>query len=171
MLGFFQLARLEERQDLSPLEVVDIAELARLTLLDFYLDFSRIGIVPQTNIPERSINVNANVDALRRVFHNLLSNALKYGADGKKIGLCVRVENNMVWVDVWDDGKGIPAENLPHIFERLYVSETSMNAALRGTGLGLTIAKNLIEKQGGHIFAESKPCVKTVFSFCLPLFE
>jgi len=165
---FFELARLEEEQEELPLQKVDIAELARTVLLDFYIEFTKLNITPITYITEQSVFVNGNTDALHRVLQNLISNSLRYGTDGKEIGVTVRETKEMIWVDVWDNGKGITPENLPHIFERLYTPETSRNATLRGTGLGLTIAKTLIEKQGGQIKVESVPNKKTIFSIGLP---
>jgi signal transduction histidine kinase len=164
---FFELSRLEEEHDEIVLQKIDLAELARVVLLDFYPDFTKLSITPSVSIPDRPVYVNANTDYLRRVLNNLISNALRYGQSGKEIGITVRVKSEQAFVDVWDKGKGISPKDLPHIFERLYTAEASRNPTLRGSGLGLTIAKNLIEKQGGRISAESIPGEKTVFSFCL----
>lgn len=164
---FFELARLEEEPDKTVLQRIDLAELARVVLLDFYPDFTKLSITPSVSIPDQPVYVNANKDYLRRVLNNLLSNALRYGQEGKEIGITVRRKAEQAFVDIWDKGKGIPQKDLPHIFERLYTAEASRNASMRGTGLGLTIAKGLIEKQGGQITAESIPGEKTVFSFCL----
>jgi signal transduction histidine kinase len=170
MLGrFLDLARLEEDNTVLSLTRIDLAELIRTTLLDFYPDFMERSITPAVLMPDKSMYVNGNADALRRMLDNLIANALRYGADGKEIGVGVREEAQFAVVDIWDTGKGISAEDLPHIFERLYTSELSRNTSLRGTGLGLTIAKTLIEKQGGTITAASIPGEKTVFSFSLPM--
>ncbi len=164
---FFEMARLEEERDEIVLQKIDLTELARVVMLDFYPDFTKLSITPSVSIPDQPVYVNANKDYLRRVLNNLISNALRYGQDGKEIGITVRVEAEQAYVDVWDKGKGISQKDLPHIFERLYTAETSRNPTLRGSGLGLTIARNLIEKQGGQILAESVPGEKTIFSFCL----
>lgn len=164
---FFELARLEEEHDEIVLQEVDLAELARVVLLDFYPEFTKLSITPSVSIPDQPVYVNANTDYIRRVLNNLISNALRYGQDGKEIGIRVLVKKDQAIVEVWDKGKGIPQKDLPHIFERLYTTEASRNPSLRGSGLGLTIAKNLMEKQGGRISAESIPGEKTVFSFCL----
>lgn len=166
---FFELARLEEENDKAVLQKIDITELVRTVLLDFYPDFTRHSITPDISIPDSPIYVSANKDYLRRVLNNLISNALRYGIDSKKIGITVYKDDKQAVVEVWDNGKGISQRDLPHIFERLYTAEASRNSDLRGTGLGLTIAKNLIEKQGGQISAESIPGEKTVFAFQLPI--
>ncbi len=166
---FFELARLEEENDEIVLQKIDLTEVARVVLLDFYPDFTKLSITPSISIPDLPVYVNANKDYIQRVLNNLISNALRYGQDGKEIGITVRMIAELAFVDVWDKGKGISQKDLPHIFERLYTADTSRNPTLRGSGLGLTIAKNLIEKQGGKILVESIPGEKTVFSFCLPM--
>lgn len=167
--GFFELARLEEETDEIVLQNIDLAELTRVVMLDFYPEFIKLSISPTVSIPEKPVYVKANTDYLRRVLNNLITNALRYGQDGKEIGITVRIKEGQAFVDIWDKGKGIPQKDLPHVFERLYTVEPSRNPTLRGSGLGLTIAKNLIEKQGGQISAESIPGEKTVFSFYLPM--
>lgn len=164
---FFEMARLDEIEDID-ISQIDLAELTRTTILGFYPEFAAADIIPITAIPEHPVYIYGNEDYLRRVLNNLISNALRYGADGQEIGLTVHTDEQTAFVEVWDNGKGISPEDLPHIFERLYTIETSRNTALRGTGLGLTIAKSLIEKQGGKIIAESIPYEKTLFTIALP---
>lgn len=165
---FFELARLEADDSEPELQRVNLAEIVPEVLLGFYPDFVKAAITPVVEIPDAPLYVRADAAYLRRILNNLLSNALRYGGDGKEIGIGLREEPGLVWVDVWDRGKGISAHNLPHVFERLYTGEASRNTALRGTGLGLTITKNLVEKQGGRITVTSRPNEKTIFSFCLP---
>lgn len=164
---FFELARLEADDSEPELRRVDLAEIVPEVLLDFYHDFVKAAITPIAEIPQAPLYVRGDAAYLRRILNNLVSNALRYGLDGKEIGIGLREEPGLVWVDVWDRGKGIPAQDLPHVFERLYTGEASRNTSLRGTGLGLTIAKNLVEKQGGRITVASTPNQETVFSFCL----
>jgi signal transduction histidine kinase len=136
-------------------------------LVGFYPDFTKAEITPVVDISDAPYYVRGDAASLRRVLDNLLSNALRYGQDGGEIGIAFHEESRFVWVEVWDRGKGISAEDLPHVFERLYTGEASRNASLRGTGLGLTIAKKLVEKQGGQITVSSTPGERTVFCFCL----
>jgi two-component system phosphate regulon sensor histidine kinase PhoR len=164
---FFELAKLETENIEPELQKVDLSKIVQVALLGFYPDFMKIEITPVVDIPNTHYYVKADAAYLRRVLDNLLSNALRYGQDGKEIGIAIREETGFVWVEVWDRGKGISAEDLPHVFERLYTGEASRNTSLRGAGLGLTIAKNLVEKQGGQITVSSEPGERTVFSFCL----
>ncbi|WP_123043470.1 sensor histidine kinase [Cohnella candidum] len=164
---FFELAKLEADDAPSDLHPINLKDVVEEVLLGFYPDFQKAAITPTVNIPESPLFVMADRVHVRRVLENLLSNALRYGQEGREIGIGVREESDLVWVEIWDRGQGIPAHDLPRVFERFYTGEASRNASLRGTGLGLTIAKNLVEKQGGQIAVTSKPGEKTVFSFCL----
>ncbi|MCM3627776.1 HAMP domain-containing histidine kinase [Paenibacillus glycanilyticus] len=164
---FFELARLETDDAAPDLHPVNLSELIPEVLVDFYPALMKTNVTPVIDLPEDPLLVRGDSAFLRRVLNNLLSNSLRYGADGGEIGITAREHTGKVWVEVWDRGKGIARQDLPHIFERLYTGEASRNASLRGTGLGLTIAKNLVERMGGHITAASTPNEKTVFSFNL----
>ncbi|SFF17961.1 His Kinase A (phospho-acceptor) domain-containing protein [Paenibacillus catalpae] len=164
---FFELARLETDDSTPDLERINLTELVHEVLIDFYPELTKAGLTPVIEMPDSPLYVRGNKAFLRRIMNNLLSNSLRYGTDGGEIGIRIREQSGSVLVDVWDKGQGIAAHDLPYIFERLYTGEASRNASLRGTGLGLTIVKNLVEKQGGQITAHSAPNEKTIFSFNL----
>lgn len=164
---FFDLARLESEDSALELIQVDLAEIVRESLASFYHDFVQASVTPAIRLPEERITVWGNRAAIERVLNNLISNALKYGLDGGTLDVSTREEEGRAWVDVLDRGRGIPANELPRVFDRLYTAEASRNAAMRGAGLGPAIAKQLVEKQGGEITAQSVPGEWTVFSFCL----
>lgn len=165
---FFELSKLEADTEPLPLTRVNMIDKIQEALLSFYHSFQRLQITPQLHCPERPVYVLGNGQSIERIVNNLLSNSLRYGANGGVIGISVREENDFVWVDVWDHGHGISEEDIPHIFERLYTGRASRNGAQQGNGLGLTIAKKLVEKQNGTIFATSVPNKRTTFSFSLP---
>jgi signal transduction histidine kinase len=73
-----------------------------------------------------------------------------------------------ITISVSDEGPGIPSEDLPHVFERFYRANSDLTRRVQGTGLGLYLAKAVIEAHGGRIWAESMPDVGTTFSFSLP---
>src|SRR5215467_10148389 len=106
-----------------------------------------------------------NIDPLRirEVLSNLLSNALRYSA-GRPITISGAIDNDHLSISVADYGPGIEAEELPKIFDRFYRGSTS-----RGSGLGLTIARNFVEAHGGKMWAESQPGQGTVMTFTVPL--
>lgn len=101
--------------------------------------------------------------AIRRLFMNLLSNAIRHGGTGGVIEVGGTGEDSMVRFWVRDDGPGIPAKDLPHIFEKYYTE-----AGEAGSGLGLVIARDVVEGHGGRIWVESKEGKGTTFYFTLP---
>jgi signal transduction histidine kinase len=99
--------------------------------------------------------------------NNLISNAIKYGHDGKYIGLNLSFDDKFVYVEIWDKGKGIDITNIEKVFERMYTLEDSRNKLYQGSGLGLTITKRLVDKLGGEISLMSKHYERTSFTFKL----
>jgi signal transduction histidine kinase len=164
---FFDLAKLESGDKDIPLSRINMSELCKKTILDFYDTINADGREIAIDIPSYSLYALGNEDALNRVMNNLISNAIKYGKDGKKIGVNLKCDDSYVFVEVWDNGKGISEANMERVFERMYTLEDSRNKSYQGSGLGLTITKRLVEKLGGEIFLESKPYDKTIFSFKL----
>ena len=156
---------------LQKFEKLDVGEKVVEVLASFYHEFEKAGITPSIEVPASPVYVYADASSTERILTNLLSNSLRYGADGGRIGVKVHEVAGKVWVEIWDNGKGISNEDMAHIFERLYTGETSRNICLQGSGLGLAITKMLVEKQNGEIFAESKPYERTAFSFYLQKVE
>ncbi|GAA3413098.1 HAMP domain-containing sensor histidine kinase [Paenibacillus hodogayensis] len=165
---FFELSKLEADDDAPESERIQIVERIQEAVLSFYHQFQLKQLTPQLEFPQQDVYVWGNRQSIERIMNNLLTNSLRYGADGGTIGIRVREAEDRVWVDVWDCGQGISETDLPHIFERLYTGKASRNAAQQGNGLGLTIVKKLVEKQSGEIHASSIPDELTVFSFYLP---
>jgi signal transduction histidine kinase len=111
--------------------------------------------------------VLADARRLGQVFHNLVSNALRYTPLGGTITLGGRVEGVEVWLWLADSGPGLPAEVLPHLFERFYRADPSRSRETGGSGLGLAIARQLVLLHGGRIWAESEQ--GAVFYVALPI--
>ncbi len=118
----------------------------------------------EVDLPETPVYVQGNEEFVERILSNLLSNVTRYGADGKYLGLFLRMDDRQVFIDVTDKGKGIDAAFADHVFERLFTMEDSRNREIQGNGLGLTIAKELARKLGGDITLESSPHIKTTFT-------
>ncbi len=123
------------------------------------------------NLPDNLPTVNADSHRIRQVLHNLLENALAHTSQGGSITVTAWPEDNQVKISVVDTGEGIPAEDLPNIFERFYRVDKSRTRATGGSGLGLTIAKRLVEAHGGKIEVESEPGKGSSFTFSLPVSE
>lgn len=167
MNKFFNLARLESGDIDMPLTRVNINEICRKNILAYYDVLSAKGFTVEVDIPEEPLYALGNEVELERILNNLLSNSIRYGSDGLVIGLNVRSTFDMIYVDVWDKGKGMNEIDQNRIFERMYTLEDSRNKLYQGSGLGLTITKRLIEQLGGEITLHSVPFERTTFTFSL----
>lgn len=115
------------------------------------------------------VQVSADREAVHQIFANLVDNALKYAAGGKKIVLGARPKGQSVEFYVQDFGPGIPSEHLPRLFERFYRVDKARSRESGGTGLGLAIAKHIILAHGGTIRAESELNHGSAFLFTIPV--
>lgn len=161
---FFTLAKLESGDKKTALEKINISELCRENVLGFYELLIQKEFEVEVSIPEQAVFVQGDKEAIDRILCNLLSNAIRYGSDGKYVGFFLREKRDLVCIDVVDRGKGIERQFAASVFERLYTMEDSRNRSIQGNGLGLTIAKNLANQMGGDILLESEPGVQTVFT-------
>lgn len=113
--------------------------------------------------------LDVDPDRVHQVFQNLIDNAVIHVEEGGHIRITTELEDGYVRVSVSDDGEGIPEKDLPHIFNRFYRVDSSRSRSSGGTGLGLTIAKELVEAHGGEIEVSSERGQGATFSFTLPL--
>lgn len=164
---FFTLAKLEAGDTDINLCKININEVCRENVLEFYDLLLQKEFQVELSIPETAVFVQGDKDALQRILYNLLSNVIRYGSDGKYLGVFLREDKSSVYVEVADKGKGIEKEFVSNVFDRLYTMEDSRNREIQGNGLGLTIAKNLAVQMGGDIFLKSVPNVKTTFTLKL----
>jgi two-component system phosphate regulon sensor histidine kinase PhoR len=112
--------------------------------------------------------VVGNSDYLERAVANLIDNAIKYTPEGGTIGVVARFEAGEVIVEVTDNGIGIPAEDMPRIFERFYRVDRSRSREMGGTGLGLSIVKHVAHVHGGSVEVDSAPGKGSTFRLKLP---
>lgn len=161
---FFTLAKLEAGDTDMELSKISINEVCRESILDFYEMLVQKDFKVDIKIPETAIYTIGNQEAIRRVLSNLITNAIRYGADGKYLGIFLRADEKVVCVDVTDKGKGIDPAFANTVFERLFTLEDSRNRDIQGNGLGLTIAKRLAQQMDGNVTLESIPFVKTTFT-------
>ena len=125
-----------------------------------------------TQVPNNLPLASGDMDMIEQVLVNLFSNAVKYSPAHSKIGIEVKGEGEMLAVSVIDNGYGIPKEALSHIFDKFYrVSENTEMDDVEGSGLGLTLAREIIEQHGGTIRVNSRLGVGSVFTFLVPKAE
>ena len=134
---------------------VDIIKLLSQLLEESYPNFANknLSYELQSNVPAQVINADGNL--LARLFDNLINNAIKYGADGKRVLVKVSAQEEIVQVSVTNYGYVIPAAELPLIFDKFYRVEQSRSTTTGGTGLGLAIVKNIVDMHGGRITVKS----------------
>lgn len=121
---------------------------------------------------KKDIYVNLDRDKFKRIIYNVIDNALKYNdAEHGVLHVCIESKDEEMLVHIADNGNGIPKEELPMIFERFYRTDSSRHSSTGGSGLGLTIAKQIIEGHNGRIWAESEIGKGTKISFTLPIVQ
>ncbi len=120
-------------------------------------------------LKESGFKTMANSVMLMRAFSNLVENAVKYNVEGGSLGLSARADKNHYIFTVQDTGIGIPKEKQPHIFKPFYRGDDSRSRKAGGAGLGLAIAKDIIERHGGAISVASGASDGTVFTVTLPV--
>ena len=167
---FFTLAKLEAGDTDIEISKIDVCEVCRENVLDFYELLTQKEFRVEVDIPEEAVFVRGNKDALQRILFNLISNVVRYGTDGKYMGIFLRSDKKYIYIDVVDKGKGIDKAFAQNVFERLFTMEDSRNREIQGNGLGLTIAQNLAHQIGGEIILDSEPNVKTTFTVKLGRF-
>lgn len=165
--SFFSLAKIEAGDADVELTGLDVCEVCRESVLDFYEMLTEADFQVDIGLPEKAVFVRGNREALQRILSNLVSNVIRYGAEGKYLGVFLRTDERSVYIDVTDKGKGIDSAFAQSVFERLFTMEDSRSRSVQGNGLGLTIAKRLAEQMGGDLTLESVPHVRTVFTVTL----
>jgi heavy metal sensor kinase len=122
--------------------------------------------------PDSPITIHADQQRIKQLLLNLLDNAIKYTPEGGAIRLSLKADNQWAILTVADNGRGIPAEDLPHVFERFFRrSAKTADRTASGSGLGLSIVKWIVDAHGGQIEVQSKLGEGTTFTVKLPLNE
>lgn len=134
---------------------VDMVKLINQLVDEFYPSFSEYNLEYEFCSKYSSAIIKADGNLLARAFANLISNAIKYGRDGKNIIIELVKEEHGIVITVTNFGDVIPKEDLKRIFQRFYRVETSRSSETGGSGLGLAIAQSVIEMHGGRISAKS----------------
>lgn len=137
---------------------------------EFYPSFTEKGLNCIVDLEKAELPVYCDGDLLARAIGNLMSNAIKYGADGKQVEIYTRKQGGKAAVKVVNYGRIIPKEDLEKIFDKFYRVESSRSLKTGGTGLGLAIAKNIVELHDGTISAQSG-FSGTVFQIEIPLYK
>lgn len=162
----FDWFRLNSDEFTLSIESVEIAELSRNILKDWIPIFHEKKLDFEIDIPEKQLMVNLDSDGYSRVVNNLVQNVIAH-SQASQIKITMSEDSKMVLLRVEDNGVGIAKENLQHVFERLYKCDKGRSE--KGSGLGLSIVSQMVERMGGQISVESDIGKYTVFTVRLPL--
>ena len=146
------------RQPDLPLSIVKIDLGAMLEQIgaSYELEGNKKGMEVEVSVPDEPVFMEADGEKLARVFNNLISNAFKYGRDGKHVYLSVKqLSSKEVVVKIENDGEPIPEAAVPQLFDRFYRAESSRSRETGGSGLGLAIVQSIVERHNGYIYVES----------------
>jgi len=146
----------------------DICELARQILISFEQKIEDRKLNVSFDCQEDRMDVRADRDAIYRVLYNICDNAIKFAADGGAYEIRIAEQNKKIAVSVYNEGVGIPEDDLNRVFDRFYKTDKSRGLDKTGVGLGMYISRAIIESHGERIWAESEHGAWCRFTFTLP---
>jgi signal transduction histidine kinase len=147
----------------------DLVEIIRSTLESYEFQISDYGFEIENKVPDEPLILKIDRDAISQVLLNLLNNAVKYSDEKKHILVKVCKNATSALISVTDNGIGIPKEELKKIFDKFFRVSKSRSRETRGSGLGLTLAKHIVEAHGGTIEVESEVGKGSSFTVRIPL--
>ncbi|MCD6600154.1 MAG: HAMP domain-containing protein [Dehalococcoidia bacterium] len=161
-----ELYRIESGEVSLEMASIDVGEVVAQTVGRLKAQADRAGLSLVVDIPSGLPEAQADKERVEQVLVNLLHNAIKFTPSGGRVNISAKAEGNSVQVSVADTGVGIPADDLPHIFERFYKADKARAGG--GTGLGLAIVKHVVEAHGSKVWAKSIEGKGATFTFTLP---
>jgi two-component system sensor histidine kinase BaeS len=165
-----ELSRVESGAFELDRQSVKVSDLVNSAVARLGKQFEEKDVALETEVPSGLPTVFVDKDRIDQVLLNLVGNALQYTPSGGKVTISAHAQDDEIHIAVADTGIGIPPEHLPHLFTRFYRVDKSRSRAGGGTGIGLTIAKHLVEAHGGRIWAVSSGSGQgSTFIFTLPL--
>lgn len=167
--NILDFSKMEEGQKLFHFEKSDIVPVVRNIVESFRNHTSEQGFDISFSVPKNVPDVVFDQEAMEQVMHNLLDNAIKYSGDSRKIDVKIEAKVNRVIVSVKDFGTGIRREDRDKIFSRFYRAGDELTQTVKGSGIGLTIVKQLVEAHKGEILVDSEIGKGSTFIVTLPL--
>lgn len=163
------LSKLESGEVPLKREDVAIEPLVARVISEIAVAREAEGVRIRRDIPGDLPLLDADAERVHQVLYNLVDNAVRYSTSGGEVTVAAHRHNGSVEISVADTGTGIAPEHLPRLFERFYRADAARSRGVGGTGIGLAIARSVVEAHGGHIRAESEPGKGSVFTFDLPV--
>ena len=162
------VSRLEAGRMELELEEVELGSVIRETLDSLRQQAQEKSIALTYSGSETPLGIKADRHRLQQVLTNLVTNAIKFSESGCPVRITSELLDGLVTVKVIDQGTGVPEEDIPHLFDMFYQANGSHKRAGGGAGLGLHIAKRIVESHGGQIGVESQLGMGSTFFFVLP---
>lgn len=147
----------------------DISDAVLLSVREIEPDAERNDVKIKTLVPENISKVRGDFSAIKRVLDNLLDNAIKFNGGKREVVISAKNRGDFVEVSVKDTGIGVPTKHVPKIFDRLYQVDSDSTRVYSGTGMGLSVVKDIIKAHSGEIRIESKKGEGSIFYFTLPI--
>jgi len=167
--NILDLARIEEGRKEFQFATVDIGELLRDLVTTTEHRMGHEGYIVEASIEERLPAVRADKDAIAQAISNLIDNAIQYSHDTKQINLRAFASDGSVTMAVEDFGVGIPDDEIDKVFDRFYRGGDALTRSVKGSGLGLTLVKEIVEAHGGTVHVKSRLEEGSTFSIKLPV--
>ncbi len=167
--NILDFARMEEGRKTFDFEMVDISALLKEIISTFQQRVRHEGFTIHTEIDESLPQISVDRSAIAQTITNLMDNAVKYSDKAREIYVRAFVENRHLVIAVEDSGVGIKQEDMEKVFERFYRGGDELTRAVKGSGLGLTLVKQIVEAHHGTVHVESEPGSGSTFSIRLPL--
>ncbi len=168
----FQLSELDSGLERFEPYPYHVDRLIIETLQHLAIQFEEHHIEVEVELSERLPAVSVMPEKIKRVFVNILQNALRFSPENSKIVIQTKcINDSFITVSIMDEGSGIAQEDQAHIFDRFYRVEKSRNPSYGGAGLGLSIAKSIVHLHGGEIGVESDVGKGSTFWFTLPIYQ
>ena len=165
--ALLDISRIQAGEHKFKPEYFDICEMARQILISFEQMIDNKHLEVEFDIDKDSMVAYADVDAIHQVFYNICDNAVKFSREGGLLRVSVKSIEKKIHVFVYNEGSGIPEEDIPYVFERFYKTDKSRSLDRTGVGLGLFIARSVIEAHGEKIEVRSVQNEYCEFEFTL----
>ncbi|MEA4853320.1 MAG: ATP-binding protein [Christensenella sp.] len=161
------LAKIESGQFPMQMEKLDLAELIRRILITFESKIDAKHLEVEAALPDRKLWVYGDENRLAQVLHNILENAIKFAGEDGKLRIATREDGDTVFVSINNSGDPIAKEDIPYLFDRFFKTDKSHSRTKEGTGIGLSIVKNILKEHGQKIWVTSGKEEGTTFTFTL----
>jgi signal transduction histidine kinase len=154
--ALLDVSRIQAGERKFNMDAFDICEMARVILISFEQQIEKKKLDVEFDVEDENAFVYADRDAIYQILYNICDNAVKFSTEGGKYRIKITEMDKRIFVSVYNEGIGIPSDELPHVFERFYKNDKSRSLDKLGVGLGMYIAKSIIDAHNEEIWVKSK---------------